>query len=148
MNMTTLEKYREKLEELRRKIGPEGLSHQEYMAFQELSYRISVLETFQAYCKSAPVTMDTRTMGFHYLMVESYVRCVLVERRFGLKTDEEGQKKRETAMVSFKRVALDGLRRFSSYKAQTPEQYRADINRYINTILPVWMQFRNTYVNI
>ena len=41
----------------------------------------------------------------------------------------------------------DGRKRFSSFNASTQEQYKTCINNYIKTILPVWMQYRNTYIN-
>lgn len=146
--MTILEQYREKLNELRGMIEQGSLPLQELLTVQELSYRINVLETFQAYCRSAPGTMDTKAMAYHYQIVDAYMRFALLERQFGPKVDEEGKKKRETALESTKRVVLDGMKRFSSYTAGSPEQYKADISSYINTVLPVWMQYRNTYVNI
>ena len=115
---------------------------------QELNYRICVLETFQSFCKSAPITLDTKVMGYHFQMVDAYVRFTLNERRFGLKADAEGQKRRETALSSFEHVVQDGRKRFSSFKAGTQEQYKTSISQYIHTILPVWMQYRNTYINL
>lgn len=117
------------------------------LIMQELNYRICVLETFESLCKSAPVTMDTKAMGFHFQLVDAYVRFTLNERKFGPKTDAEGQKKRETALQSFTQVAQDGRKRFSSFSTSTQEQYKTCINNYIKTILPVWMQYRNTYIN-
>ena len=117
------------------------------VSMQELNYRICVLETFESLCKSAPVTMDTKAMGFHFQLVDAYVRFTLNERKFGPKTDAEGQKKRETALQSFTQVVQDGRKRFSSFNASTQEQYKTCINNYIKTILPVWMQYRNTYIN-
>ena len=115
---------------------------------QELNYRICVLETFQTFCKSAPITMDTKAMGYHFQMVNAYVNFVLNERRFGPKADADGQKKRETALASFERVVQDGKKRFTSFSAGTNEQYKKSISQYVNTILPVWMQYRNTYINL
>lgn len=115
---------------------------------QELNYRICVIETFQAFCKSAPMSLDTRVLGYHFQMVDAYVRFVLTERRFGPKTDEDGQKKRDTALASFEKVVQDGRKRFSSFAPSKPEQYKNTVNQYVNTVLPVWMQYRNTYINL
>ena len=92
--------------------------------------------------------MDTKVMGYHFQMVDAYVRFTLNERRFGLKADAEGQKRRETALSSFEHVVQDGRKRFSSFKAGTQEQYKTSISQYVHTILPVWMQYRNTYINL
>lgn len=145
---TILDQYREKQNNIRAQIAANSLPPEELLIMQELNYRICVLETFQSFCKSAPVTTDTRVMGYHFQLVDAYVRFVLNERKFGPKADAEGQKKRETAYTSFDRVVQDGRKRFSSFKAGNQEQYKSTISTYINTILPVWMQYRNTYINI
>ena len=88
-----------------------------------------------------------QSYGIPFQLVDAYVRFTLNERKFGPKTDAEGQKKRETALQSFTQVAQDGRKRFSSFSASTQEQYKTCINNYIKTILPVWMQYRNTYIN-
>lgn len=121
---TILDQYREKQNVIRSKAAENSLMLEELLTMQELNYRICVLETFQTFCKSAPITMDTKAMGYHFQMVDAYVRFVLNERRFGPKTDADGQKKRETALASFERVVQDGKKRFTSFSAGTNEQYK------------------------
>lgn len=145
---TILEQYRERQNNIRAQLAANSLPPEEILLMQEINYRICVLETFEAFCKSAPVTMDTRVMGFHFQIVDAYVRFALNERKFGPKVDTVGQKKRETAYQSFEQVALDGRKRFSSFSAGTQDQYKNSISTYIKTILPVWMQYRNTYINL
>ncbi|MCM1508796.1 MAG: hypothetical protein NC177_16940 [Ruminococcus flavefaciens] len=145
---TVLSQYCEKQNIIRSQIAENSLPLEGLLQMQELNYRICVLETFQAFCISAPITLDTKVMGYHFQMVDAYVRFVLNERRFGPKTDAEGKKKQETALISFERVAQDGKKRFSNFTATTKEQYKKAISAYINTILPVWMQYRNTYINV
>ncbi len=145
---TILDQYRERQNEIRSKAAENSLMLEELLTMQELNYRVCVLETFQTFCKSAPITMDTKAMGYHFQMVNAYVNFVLNERRFGPKADADGQKKRETALASFERVVQDGKKRFTSFSAGTNEQYKKSISQYVNTILPVWMQYRNTYINL
>lgn len=145
---TILEQYREKQNNIRAQIAENSLPPEDLLVMQELNYRICVLETFQSFCKSAPVTTDTKVMGYHFQLVDAYVRFVLGERKFGPKTDSDGQKKRETAYTSFERVVQDGRKRFSSFKAGNQEQYKTAISTFVNTVLPMWMQYRNTYINI
>lgn len=145
---TILEQYRERQNDIRSQMASGKLPMEEIPVMQELNYRICVLETFEGFCKSAPVTMDKKAMGFHFQLVDAYVRFTLSERKFGLKTDADGQKKRETAHQSFEQVAMDGRKRFTSFNATTQEQYKNCMNNYIRTILPVWMQYRNTYINL
>lgn len=145
---TLLDQYREKQNRFRSQIAENSLPLEDLLVMQELNYRICVLETFQSFCKSAPITMDTKVMGYHFQMVDAYVRFILNERKFGLKADAEGQKRRETARESLERVVQDGRKLFTSFSAGTQEQYKKSISSFSNAILPVWMQYRNTYVNI
>lgn len=96
---TILDQYRERQEEIRSKIAENSLLPEELLIMQELNYRICVLETFQSFCKSAPVTMDVKVMGYHFQLVDAYVRFVQNERRFGLKTDADGQKKEKQRYI-------------------------------------------------
>lgn len=145
---TLLDQYRERQNKFRSQIAENSLPLEDLLVMQELNYRICVLETFQSFCKSAPITMDAKVMSYHFQMVDAYVRFILNERKFGLKADAEGQKRRETARESLERVVQDGRKRFTSFSAGTQEQYKKCISNFSNTILPVWMQYRNTYINI
>lgn len=39
----------------------------------EIMYRISVLETCQMFCKTAPITMEVKILQGHYKMLDAYV---------------------------------------------------------------------------
>lgn len=80
---TILEQYRKRQNEIREQIAANSLPLDQMLIMQELNYRICVLETFESLCKSAPVTMDTKAMGFHFQLVDAYVRFTLNERKFG-----------------------------------------------------------------
>lgn len=84
---TILEQYRKRQNEIREQIAANSLPLDQMLIMQELNYRICVLETFESLCKSAPVTMDTKAMGFHFQLVDAYVRFTLNERKFGPKTN-------------------------------------------------------------
>ena len=145
---TILDQYREKQKQFQAQITEGKLPLEDLLVMQELNYRICVLETFQSLCKCAPVTMDMGALGYHFQMVDAYMRFVLTERRFGLKADETVQKQRETALSSFEQVVQDGKKRFSSFTASVQDQYKKSVSSFINSVLPVWMQYRNTYINI
>ena len=78
---TILEQYRKRQNEIREQIAANSLPLDQVLIMQELNYRICVLETFESLCKSAPVTMDTKSMGFHFQLVDAYVRFTLNERK-------------------------------------------------------------------
>ncbi len=145
---TVLDSYKTKRDTYRSQITEGCLPLDELLFVQELNYRILVLETFQNFCKTAPVTTDTNVMSYHYQLVDAYMRFLLNERKFGLKTDESGQKRRETAYSALQRVIQDARKRFSSFVPGTQDQYKKCIIQLVNTILPVWLQYRNTYIEI
>lgn len=148
MSKKILEQYLEKRNELSSQIDADSLPLDSLVVYQELNYRIDVLETCKAFCQTAPQTTELKVLGFHYQLAESILRALTTERKFGPKPNEEGQKKREAALAAVERVVQDGRRRFSSFKADTQDQYRKTINAFISAVLPVWVQYRNAYVNV
>ena len=68
---TILEQYRKRQNDIREQIAANSLPLDQMLIMQELNYRICVLETFESLCKSAPVTMDTKSMGFHFQLVDA-----------------------------------------------------------------------------
>ena len=73
---TILEQYRKRQNDIREQIAANSLPLDQVLIMQELNYRICVLETFESLCKSAPVTMDTKSMGFHFQLVDAYAGAV------------------------------------------------------------------------
>lgn len=121
---------------------------EQLIVYQELIYRIGVLETAKALCSSAPVTTDTKALVRHYQLVDAYLRCVVNERRFGLPADVKLKERRQTASDALSKVHADCRKRFSSFRPVDENTYRESINQLINIVLPVWMQLRNAYTNI
>ena len=54
----------------------------------------------------------------------------------------------QTAEESLQKVVRENRRQFSSFKANTPEQYKGAICKLVNTFLPIWLQYRETYIHI
>ena len=143
-----LEQYYEKREAFRSQIAENSLPPDDLLLVQELDYRISVFETFRAFCNAAPLTTDIKVLVNHYQLFNYCLCNLLSERKFGKKTDEKGNKKRQTAFEAFNKVVMDSQKRFSSFNAQTPNQYKKSILDNINIVLPVWVQYRDTYVKL
>ena len=114
----------------------------------ELNYRVDVIDTFQIICKTAPVSNDGKTLAFHYQLVDAYIQLLLRERKFGSRADEAGMKRRQTAEESLLRVVRENRRQFSSFKVSTPDQYKGAVCKLVNTFLPIWLQYRETYIHI
>ena len=126
---TWLSEYKNLKNEMEKQIGAGHASLEQLMLYQELLYRIEVLYASQAFCQTAPVTTDVAVLSGHYQLVDAYIQCLTKERRLGQPADQN-------------------RKRFSSFTPTDQNQYRKGVSSLINTVLPVWLKLRNTYINI
>ena len=145
---TVLENYYSLRSEVDKRIAQGSASADAIWWHGELVYRIGVLETCQMFCKTAPVTMDVQALLGHYKMLDTYVQCLALERRYGPNRGPDTQKERDAAQNNLGRVIEDYRKRFSSFAPSAPENYSREISRVVQTLLPAWLQFRNTFVPI
>ena len=143
---TTLEQYYQTKQQLNAKMAEGKFTNDQLLGYQELMYRISVLESCMMFLKTAPVSTDTSVLGFHYKVVDALFTCMLQERQFGLPADEKVKKQRATALENLHLVINSFRRPFQSFAPNTPEVYRETISKMITTVLPVWLQYRYTYI--
>ena len=143
---TTLEQYYQTKQQLNAKMAEGKFTNDQLLGYQELMYRISVLESCMMFLKTAPVSTDTSILGFHYKVVDALFTCMLQERQFGLPANEKVKKQRATALENLQLVINSFRRPFQSFAPNTPEVYRETISKMITTVLPVWLQYRYTYI--
>lgn len=143
-----LTKYYERQAAIQEQIAENSLPPDELLQMQELNYRIGVLETFQSLLKTAPISLEVKVLVYHYQITDVCMRHLLTEHKFGIAVDESGKKKRETAQQALADVIRNHQKQFSSFKAETQDHYKKCILNCVNTILPVWMQYRDTYTKI
>ena len=141
-----LNDYRQKQEEIRGQVTKGGFPSNSLLPMQELHYRIFVLETLQTFCKSAPVTTDLQEISIHYQVMLAYMRALVKEHTLGIKADEDLKKKRGTAKDNLELILQDGCRQFQSFQMTAPDQYKRNVSSMINTVLPAWIQYRDTFV--
>lgn len=120
----------------------------ELMALQEMNYRMCVLETFQSMLRVTPMTTELQVIANHFQIISCYMELLLKERKFGPKLDETQRQKRDTALASLENVVRDGKERFMSFTAPYPDSYKKCIGKYCNAVLPMWMQYRETYIRL
>ena len=92
-------------------------------SYGEVIYRISVLETCQSFCKSAPQTTDPNCLRGHYQMVDAFIQCMTQERRYGPDRGPNTANERNSAQNNLALVVTDYRSRFSSFNASAPDQY-------------------------
>lgn len=145
---TVLEEYRKKQEEIQRHIAAKELPVEDVMVMQELNYRICVIETFQNFSKTAPITSDAQKISYHYNVLKGYTKLIRTERKFGIVPDEKAKKRVDTSRELLNKVIEEGHKTFTKFDISKPELYKKSISDYIKTILPVWMQYRDSYLFI
>lgn len=134
--------------DIKEQIAANSLPLDELLVMQELNYRIGVLETFQALVKTAPLSTDTSVLKQHYGIFDVSLRYLLKDHKFGIATDDNGKKRRETAEKAVMDVISANQKKFTSFVAETQDQYKRYISECANTVLPMWLQFRETYITI
>ena len=118
---TIVDAYRKIRDDMMEEAMAGVMTPEDLMQLQELMYRTNILETCMCLCKSAPVTTDVRVMGYHSKLADAYLmRQVIQERR----------------------------KRFSNFKAETEEQDKKELLGMFNTVLPVWIQYRDCFTAI
>ena len=100
----------------------------------------------QMYLRSAPITREVPCLQGHYMMLDAYVQNLARERRYGPNRGPDTQKERDAAQVNLERVIQDYRKRFTGFQPAEPEAYQKEIGRVITTLLPAWLQYRNTFV--
>ena len=66
---TILDRYNQAKENAMEQAMEGALPMEKLLQFQELLYRTNILETCMGLCRTAPVTMDTKVMSYHYKVV-------------------------------------------------------------------------------
>ena len=101
---TLLEKYTDLRTGLVEKVMNGVLPLDKVLVYQEILYRIDVLESCQLFVKTAPVTTDTKVLAYHYQMWDVYIYHMLTDHKFGQPADEKQKQVRETAANSLLQV--------------------------------------------
>lgn len=143
---TMLETYTQRKQALAQSMAQGGIKADTLWRYGELAYRVSVLETCQAYCRSAPVCTDRNALAMHYQMLDAYVQCLALERAYGPNRGQDTEKEREAAKINLGRVIQDYRGRFSSFAPTTDKSYSQEVSKVIGVLMPAWLQLRETFV--
>ncbi len=147
--MKLLDVYYDKQQDFYNKVKTNQLKNNELMEMQEVGYRIYVLDTFQTFLRTAPICKDLQILGNHFVIVRNFTAIRVAEPIFGLKTDEAGEKKRETAKHGLREVFDSIVRKFSKeYNVKDENQFKVDLCNFINAFLAAWIEYRQTFISI
>jgi hypothetical protein len=115
--------------------------------YQELLYRIHLLDSLQLIVKAAPLSNDIKVLYPHYQVVDKMLENIRSERFLKAKQTEQ-QEQQKTASDSLNAVIEDYRKRYANYAPASPNQYQEDIRRTVSTVLPAWITYRNTITDI
>ena len=145
---TVLETYQEQMRKYKAQIEADGLPPDEMMSFQEMNYRICVLDTIRCMLRVCPVTTDMQVIAEHFKLVSCYMSSLLKEHKILPSPDEARKNQVATAHSSLEHVIQDGNNFFMSFTAPNPYCYRESISKYCFTVLPIWVQYRQTFISL
>lgn len=143
-----LKKYIEIREKINEKLATAEFEMEHLLPYQELLYRIAVLEACQTFCKTAPISVDTKALCYHYQIVDAYLCSLSSEHKVGAPADKEMKARRQTALDSYLEVLQHCRKFFGSFQPTTPELYKTRIIELINTVLTAWIEYRDSYVDL
>ena len=106
------------------------------------------MQSLRAFSKLAPKTLDKQKISYHYQITRTYLSLLVGGHPLGPNVDEEGMQRRETAEESLLRVVEDGVRKFKKFSFENENDYRNKIIQHITAVLPIWTQYRNTYIKL
>ena len=145
--LTLLERYwkiRLEFESVSKETPP---SPSQLWSYQELLYRIEILDCLQLIVKAAPFSCEMKTLFPHYQVVNMIFENLRTER-FLKAPNPDMQKQQHTAAESLSSIIEDCRKRYASYAPAGLEQYQKDMQRTVATVLPAWIQYRNTVTEI
>ncbi len=145
---SVLNQYYEKKAQMDTHMASSPTNQGQLMVYQELLYRINVLESCLLFSKTVPITTDQRILSSHYRVADAFLRCMLEERRFGIPADEKLKESRKAAHSNLSVVATSFQKGFASFTAGNEMQYKEKFSLLAKTVLPAWVAYRNTYINI
>lgn len=147
--ITPLEFYQIEASRLRTAMKEDGqLNSQECWLYQELQYRISVMQSLLGFCLAAPVTTSQAEIEQHWGQLRAYLTYLSFERKYKADAVQKIQNDRETAHSSLIKVIKDQMETTMALQVHLPDDYKKQITIVIGTVTPVWVQYRNSFLEI
>lgn len=117
--------------------------------YQELSYRVSVLETWKVLIDYAPDWSDVEAVKEHKALLIPFCKQLPYEHLMGIPEPTEKEiKKASTAQKVLETVLEDCLMRVTQFDSTSGQSYRDAICGIISAISKVWLQFRMTLLDV
>ncbi len=143
--MILVEEYRLRRRNLEQK---DELSAKDLLVYEELLYRIHVIQVLKFLLEHAPVSREISTLAGHWEAVDALASHLCQERRLSPSPDAQIQQQRDTARQFLMEILTEQRRRFFVYMPENERQYQADIRDTLQCLLFAWLQYRETMMPI
>ena len=144
-----LDDYYAKRESLSKQLSfGKGLNQEQLYQFNELLYRINVMETLRMLMATAPVTLETRPQSEHFRVFSALVNGLMNERQIAVSGNPKEVEQRKAAHNAFSTMATCCLKSFHSYVPSAADDYRKSIEQTISAVLSSWVPYRDTFVKL
>lgn len=107
-----------------------------------LQFSANSLLTFSLQTSNRAINFSIYKSSIGFLHIQSLAQ----ERNYGPNRGKDTEKERGAAKQNLSRAIQDYHGRFSSFAPKADTTYGLEVDRVINTIVPVWIQMRETFV--
>ncbi len=118
------------------------------LLYQELGYRVLVLDTLKAFTDTVPDIEDGKAVRSHARALISYIRAIPEGYPFAPRADAAGKKARETALATLQDVCEDACDKLDTYVPEKTEEYVKDVGKILQPVPNVWRQYRDTLIAV
>ncbi len=125
-----------------------SLSIYEATIFQEIAYRLSVLDVIARIDAAIPETTERSKCGAHYQFMMSYLHLLVEEHCFVKPSSDKAAEARACAKEMLIKILKDNEQRLMSFMPQEPGDYHKMAKNTLQTVTIAWISYRETFVRI
>lgn len=127
----------------------EGVTAHNYLLeYQELAYRVCVLQTLKVFTESVPDINDEKAVRYYGKATSAFLRQLPDEHTFAPKVNDDGIKKRETALKALRSACEDACAKLGDYKPSAQDLYSKEVSKMLKPVITIWAQYRDALVPI
>lgn len=124
------------------------LSIYEATLYQEIAYRLSVLDVIARIDAAIPETMEKSKCGAHYQFMMSYLQLLVEEHCFVKPSSDKAAEARACAKEMLIKVLKDNEQCMMRFVPQEPADYRKVARNTLQTVTIAWISYRETFVRV
>lgn len=141
--MTIAEKLHERKAQLE-----DALSIGETIEYQEIAYRLYVLDVMKRLTDAIPKTQEPSEHTAHYQLMIRFLHGLVDEQDVISPSPQTAETERECAKMMLINVFTDGVCRMQENTFPKPSGYQLAAQNLLQTITVAWLGYRETIVSV